>query len=379
MSTAIEGPLDLLLGAGAAQKVDLAPHLDPGAGRAVSRLRRAGAGAAAGACGRLSRDGGLARLSQVAPAAAGTAQGRGAERRPISPRRWRCACAGWRRSAPPPSKLAAREPAGAGRLRARRAGGRSRPGRGRSRRPELYDLLSAYAHQRQKRVQGAYLASAIAPSGRWSRRARRCSGWSAKPSDWTELDGYLTRYMASHGLPPGDERDASGPRLCRPCWRWCGKGCSTCSQDEAFAPIYVAPPLGPAAAGAGPSPTSGTRHDGRGGRAVEEDGRRRRGGLRAGRCASSRRCCSPPPSRCRPRSWRARLPEGIDIEQVLARLTAASMRRAASTCVPGRRRAGPSARRPTSAILLAATRPSRRASCRAPRSRRWPSSPITSR
>ena len=30
-------------------------------------------------------------------------------------------------------------------------------------------------------------------------------------------------------------------------------------------------------------------------------------------CAWSRRCCSPPPSRCRPRTWPARLPEGADI------------------------------------------------------------------
>ncbi len=46
---------------------------------------------------------------------------------------------------------------------------------------ELYDLLSAYAQQRMKRVQGIS-RSASASSGRWSRRARRCSGWSARPA-----------------------------------------------------------------------------------------------------------------------------------------------------------------------------------------------------
>ena len=55
--------------------------LDPGAGRPVSRLHRGGAQAAARTRRRLSRDGGLARLPEVAPAAAGGRRSRRAERR----------------------------------------------------------------------------------------------------------------------------------------------------------------------------------------------------------------------------------------------------------------------------------------------------------
>ena len=60
---------------------------DPPAGRAISRLSRRGAGAEARDRRRLSRDGGVARLPQILPAAA---QGR---RRPIrAPRKSRCGC-----------------------------------------------------------------------------------------------------------------------------------------------------------------------------------------------------------------------------------------------------------------------------------------------
>ena len=52
------------------------PDLDPGAGRAISDLSRAGQGAPAGDCRRLSRDGGLAGLSQKLPAAAQGPDGR---------------------------------------------------------------------------------------------------------------------------------------------------------------------------------------------------------------------------------------------------------------------------------------------------------------
>ena len=71
-----EGPLDLLLNLARAQKVDLAANLDPRAGRAISRLHRRSAGAEAGDCRRLSRDGGVARLSQILPAAAQGPRGR---------------------------------------------------------------------------------------------------------------------------------------------------------------------------------------------------------------------------------------------------------------------------------------------------------------
>ena len=74
-------------------------NLDPGAGRPVSRLHRGGAQAAARACRRLPRDGGLARLSEIAPAAARRARAGGPERRGHGAWRWRCGSSGWKRSA----------------------------------------------------------------------------------------------------------------------------------------------------------------------------------------------------------------------------------------------------------------------------------------
>ena len=58
-----EGPLDLLSASGPQPEGRSGAHLDPRAGRAVSALRREGAGAAAGARRRLSGDGGVAGLS----------------------------------------------------------------------------------------------------------------------------------------------------------------------------------------------------------------------------------------------------------------------------------------------------------------------------
>ncbi len=55
--------------------------LHPGAGKSVPLLHRDGAGAAIGTRRRLSRDGGLARLSQIAVAAARYARSRRPERR----------------------------------------------------------------------------------------------------------------------------------------------------------------------------------------------------------------------------------------------------------------------------------------------------------
>ena len=66
-----EGPARSAADAGAPAEGRSREDLDPGARRPIPRLHRGGAAAAARACRRLSRDGGLARLSQVAPAAAG--------------------------------------------------------------------------------------------------------------------------------------------------------------------------------------------------------------------------------------------------------------------------------------------------------------------
>ena len=70
-----EGPLDLLLSLARGQKVDLAPDLDPALVEQYLDLHRKCPRVEARDRGRLSGDGGVARLSQILPAAA---QGPGA-------------------------------------------------------------------------------------------------------------------------------------------------------------------------------------------------------------------------------------------------------------------------------------------------------------
>ena len=136
-----EGPIDLLLALAREQKVDLAQDLDPGAGRPVSRLYRRAAPAAARDRRRLPGHGGLARLSQIAPAAARAAAGRASRAAPSWPRRWRIACGCWRRCSAPARALMARPQLGRdvfAARRARRARG-DRPSRSTS--SALYELL----------------------------------------------------------------------------------------------------------------------------------------------------------------------------------------------------------------------------------------------
>ena len=144
--------------------------LDPGARRAVSRLHRGGAPAAARDRRRLSRHGRLARLSEVAAAAAGRRGGGRAERRGAC-RRARAppaASGGDARGGPPADGLA-------------RGSGFDVFPRGM---PEpisvstrvvwdasLYDLLSAYAALRLRGVVDARDRSASATCSRCRRRA----------------------------------------------------------------------------------------------------------------------------------------------------------------------------------------------------------------
>ncbi len=74
-----EGPIDVLLTLARDQKVDLTKISILAARRPVSRLHRQARGAAPGARRRLSGDGGVARLSEIAPAAARAARRRRAE------------------------------------------------------------------------------------------------------------------------------------------------------------------------------------------------------------------------------------------------------------------------------------------------------------
>ena len=147
-------------------------HLDPGAGRAVSRLCRAGAQPEAGARRRLSGDGGVAGLSQVAPAAAAGRRRRGADRRgdgrrtglPPAP------AGGHARGGQPAGQP---QPAGARRLRPRR------PGADRdhqARRVHRHALRPAHRLCRDAPAQrrlSRRISSASARSGRCRTRATR--------------------------------------------------------------------------------------------------------------------------------------------------------------------------------------------------------------
>ena len=58
----------------------------------------------------------------------------------------------------------------------------------------LYDLLSAYARQRQKTGDVAGGDEAARQCGRSPRRAKRWSAWSGVATQWTVLDDYLLHY-----------------------------------------------------------------------------------------------------------------------------------------------------------------------------------------
>ncbi len=123
--------------------------LDPGAGGPVPRLHRGGAQAAARARRRLSRDGGLARLSEVAAAAARHPRARRAERRGHGE------CAGAAAQASRSDPRRGRAPVRAARSSIATCSRRGQPEPiAHIKHPQwtatLYDLLSAYAQQRQK-------------------------------------------------------------------------------------------------------------------------------------------------------------------------------------------------------------------------------------
>lgn len=113
-----------------------------------------------------------------------------ADPRPRSP----CACAGWKRSAPPPTSSAR---SGWGRTCSRAARRRDR-GRQARLEAELYDLPRPMPSSGRSGCRGIS-RSATASSGHGSKRARR-SGWSARPVTGPNSMATSTQYMASHGL-----------------------------------------------------------------------------------------------------------------------------------------------------------------------------------
>ena len=192
-----EGPLDLLLTLARQQKVDLAKISILALADQYLRIHRGGAEAAARTRRRLSGDGGVARLPEIAPAAAGAAEPDGGSAEDMA------------------TALAQR----LRRLEAIRQVAEQlldRPQLGREifarglpepiaevKRPEwsatLYDLLSAYAGQRQKQARAVVR---VAKRTVWSlaeaREAiERLVGYAA---DWSSLDQYLIEYMVEPAL-----------------------------------------------------------------------------------------------------------------------------------------------------------------------------------
>lgn len=103
---------------------------------------------------------------------------------------------------------------------------------------ELYDLLAAYAHQRQKRVQGHI---SVGHRVVWSLVEAReaLQRLVGDAGDWTEFDSYLTQYMAAHGLPAREMRATVRASALSAMLEMVREGVLDLRQDEAFAPIEL--------------------------------------------------------------------------------------------------------------------------------------------
>ena len=175
-----EGPLDLLLVLARSQKVDLRRISILQARRAVPRLRRGGEAAQDRARRRLSGDGGLARLPEVAAAAAArSGRGGAVGRRDGGAPRFAVAAA--RGDARRGGAADGARPARARRLRPRRgAEGRDAPAHGLDREPDRADARLC-AHPHQGRLPAA-APRARAGASPWSRRSSGCGACSAPSS-----------------------------------------------------------------------------------------------------------------------------------------------------------------------------------------------------
>ena len=161
--------------------------------------------------------------------------------------------------APPPTGSGARA------ARPRHVSAR-RPGRRRddlasNYQASLYDLLSAYARQRQKTRDVARDAAAAQRSGRSPRRARRWSGWPA-----SRRNGPCSTIFCCIIAWTFKRRARCAPRLFRPRSKWCGRGASTFGRtapSRRSGCEAAGRPTGPRAFGlAGPAP-EGSRPTGR--------------------------------------------------------------------------------------------------------------------
>ena len=97
----------------------------------------------------------------------------------------------------------------------------------------LYDLLTAYATQRQRQ---AISNVTIAQRGVWSLKAARAllSRLLGAGADWTALDAFLIEYLAS----PGERRTAMASSFAATL-ELVREGSLEVRQEEVFAPIYL--------------------------------------------------------------------------------------------------------------------------------------------
>ncbi|SFC54718.1 condensin subunit ScpA [Bosea sp. CRIB-10] len=103
---------------------------------------------------------------------------------------------------------------------------------------ELYDLLAAYAQQRQKRIrQPMSVGQRQVLSLAEAREAlARLVG---EAGEWTAIDGYLTRYMSSHGLPVETMSATVRASSLSAMLEMVREGLLDLRQDGAFSPLYV--------------------------------------------------------------------------------------------------------------------------------------------
>lgn len=103
---------------------------------------------------------------------------------------------------------------------------------------ELYDLLSAYAQQRQKKAQGHI---SVGHRLVWSLVEAReaLTRLVGEAGDWTAIDPYLTRYMASHGLPAREMAATVRASALSAMLEMVREGVIDLRQDDAFAPLHV--------------------------------------------------------------------------------------------------------------------------------------------
>ena len=103
---------------------------------------------------------------------------------------------------------------------------------------ELYDLLAAYAQQRQKRSRepmsvGQRQVLSLAEAREALARLVGEAG------EWTAIDGYLTRYMRKAGLPVETMTTTVRASSLSAMLEMVREGLLDLRQDGAFAPLYV--------------------------------------------------------------------------------------------------------------------------------------------